>query len=45
MALGNFFADFFTGSFMGFEPGGAPALAVHPLPGGGEVTFSLALRG
>jgi membrane-associated phospholipid phosphatase len=45
MALGNFFADFFTGSFMGFEPGGAPALAVHPVPGGGEVTFSLALRG
>ncbi|HET9106827.1 MAG TPA: phosphatase PAP2 family protein [Steroidobacteraceae bacterium] len=42
MALGNFSADFFTRAFMGFNDRG-PRLAFSPLPGGGLLTFSVAL--
>jgi membrane-associated phospholipid phosphatase len=44
MALGNFFADFFTASFMGL-PEGDSRVAFRTLPGGGELTFSVALGG
>ncbi len=45
MAIGNFFADFFTASFMGLAPQPTAGVAVHALPGGGAVPFELALGG
>ena len=43
MALGNFCADFFTNAFMGFNRSPRERVAFSPLPGGGLLTFSLAL--
>ncbi|HVC30983.1 MAG TPA: phosphatase PAP2 family protein [Steroidobacteraceae bacterium] len=42
MAIGNFFAQFFTATFMGLD---APRerFAFAPLPGGGALTFAVAL--
>jgi membrane-associated phospholipid phosphatase len=45
MALGNFFADFFTDSFMGFPQGDSARVAFRALPGGGALTFAVALGG
>lgn len=42
MALGNFCADFFTRAFMGFSDP-TRRIAFSPVPGGGVLTFSLAL--
>lgn len=42
MALGNFSAEFFTRAFMGFNDRD-PGVAFSPLPGGGLLTFSMAL--
>lgn len=44
MALGNFCADFFTHAFMGLQRS-SPRVAFAPLPGGGLLTFSMALGG
>ncbi len=42
MALGNFCADFFTNTFMGFNRSPRQRIAFSPLPGGGLLTFSVA---
>jgi hypothetical protein len=41
IALGNFFAAFFTEAFLGLEPGGKLALGVEPARGGGLVRWDL----
>lgn len=45
MALGNFCADFFTKTFMGFSETPRQRVAFSPMPGGGLLTFSVALGG
>ncbi len=44
MALGNFCADFFTRAFMGLNDT-REVIGFSPLPGGGLLTFSMALGG
>ncbi len=41
MAIGNFCAEFFTNTFMGLDP--RERFDFSPLPGGGALTFAIAL--
>ena len=43
MALGNYCAEFFTAAFMGPNRSPRRHIAFSPLPGGGMLTFSVAL--
>ena len=43
MALGNFCAEFFTDAFMGLNRSPRQRVAFSPLPGGGLLSFSMAL--
>ncbi|MDE2263800.1 MAG: phosphatase PAP2 family protein [Gammaproteobacteria bacterium] len=44
MAIGNFCAEFFTDAFMGLD-GSRDRFGFSPLPGGGALTFAVALGG
>jgi membrane-associated phospholipid phosphatase len=44
MAIGNFCAEFFNDAFMGLAPGGT-RIGFSALPGGGALTFAMALGG
>jgi hypothetical protein len=41
MAIGNFCAEFFTATFMGLDA--RERFGFSPLPGGGALTFAVAL--